>query len=156
MTSKVRAKKAGSLNPILQLVSGPVLRDTSAITPPYCALWGFWCRNMTNWVRYPPSPFAEPFPLGEHAKWRCDTPPQRGISAILARYHMKTRQNGCDTPSAILSRIGIARYGGGILHWAAKCSSAPNEARGTVQNPPSARSSRDSGKGMAKTCHDVF
>ena len=32
-----------------------------------------------------PSPFSEHFPLGEHAKWRCDTPPQRGISAVLAR-----------------------------------------------------------------------
>ena len=35
-----------------------------------------------------------------------------GISAILARYHMKTRQNGCETPSAILSRKGITPYGG--------------------------------------------
>ena len=33
---------------------------------------------------------------------------------------MKTRQNGCDVPSAILCRKGIARYGGGITHWAAE------------------------------------
>ena len=38
-------------------------------------------------------------------------PHKRGISAILARYPVKTRQNTCDTPSAILSRKGIARYG---------------------------------------------
>ena len=38
-------------------------------------------------------------------------PHKRGILAILARHHMKTRQKGCDTPSAILSRKGIARYG---------------------------------------------
>ena len=64
-----------------------------------------------------PSPFSERFPLGEHAKWRCDTPPplKRGISAILARYPMKTRQMGAIPPSAILSRKGIARYGGVIL-----------------------------------------
>ena len=33
---------------------------------------------------------------------------------------MKTRQIGAIPPSAILSRKGIARYGGGISHWAAK------------------------------------
>ena len=60
-----------------------------------------------------PSPFSERFPLGEHAKWRCDTPPlKRGISAILARYPMKTRQMGAIPPSAILSRKGMARCGG--------------------------------------------
>ena len=60
-----------------------------------------------------PSPFSERFPLKEHAKWRCDTPPpQKGISAILARYPMKTRQMGTIPPSAILSRKGILRYGG--------------------------------------------
>ena len=39
-------------------------------------------------------------------------PLERGISAILARYHMKTRQMGARPPSAILFRKGIARYGG--------------------------------------------
>ena len=36
-------------------LSGPVLRDTARLSqrPPYCALWGFWCLNMANWVRYP-------------------------------------------------------------------------------------------------------
>ena len=33
---------------------------------------------------------------------------------------MRTRQMGAIPPSAILSRKGIARYGGGISHWAAK------------------------------------
>ena len=47
--------------------------------------------HMANWVRS--SPFSERFSLGEHAKWRCDTPHKRCISAILARYIMKTRQN---------------------------------------------------------------
>ena len=32
----------------------------------------------------------------------------------------ENKANGCDTPSAILSPKGIARYGGGISHWAAK------------------------------------
>ena len=39
-------------------------------------------------------------------------PPQKGISAIPARYPLKTRQMGAIPPSAILSRKGIARYGG--------------------------------------------
>ena len=52
-------------------------------------------------------------------------PLKRGISAIPARYPMKTRQMGAIPPSAILSRKGIARYGGGISHWAAKLLSAP-------------------------------
>ena len=82
---------------------------------PYCAI-------PRDYLSDTPSPFSERFPLGEHAKSRCDTPPphRRGISAILARYHMKTRQMAARSPSAIQSRKGIARYGGGISHWAAK------------------------------------
>ena len=57
-------------------------RDYLSDTP-YCALWGFWCLNMANWVRYP-SPFSERFPLGEHAKRRCDTP-QEGVSQRYLR-----------------------------------------------------------------------
>ena len=48
----------------------------------------------------------------EHAKWRCDTPPQKGISAIFARYHMKTRQMGAIPPSAILSGQVLRDMGG--------------------------------------------
>ena len=40
------------------------------------------------------------------------SPLKRGISAILARYPLKTRQMGAIPPSATLSRKGIARYGG--------------------------------------------
>ena len=44
----------------------------------------------------------------------------RGISAILARYPMNTRQMGAIPPSAILSRKGYCAIWGGISHWAAK------------------------------------
>ena len=61
---------------------------------------------MANWVRYPP-------------------PLKRGISAILPRYPMKTRQMGAIPPCAILSRKGIARYGGvsrtGLLRSRREC-----------------------------------
>ena len=99
------------------LLSGPVLRDTARLSqryPPIArALWGSRCLNMANWVRYPPRPFSERFPLGGMRSGGAITPPlKRGISATLARYPMKTRQTGAIPPSAILSRKGIARYGG--------------------------------------------
>ena len=82
-------------------LSGPVLRDTARLSqryPPRCNT---------------PSPFSERFPCGEHAKWRCDTPPpKRGISAILAQYPMKTRQMGAIPPLRYhLERV--LRDGGG-------------------------------------------
>ena len=59
-----------------------------------------------------PSPFSGRFPLGEHAKWRCNTPPpQKDISAKFVRYPMKTKQIACDTPLRDT-----------ISHWAAKRS----------------------------------
>ena len=35
----------------------------------------------------PPPPFSERFPIGEHAKWRCDTPPRpsKGVSQRYLR-----------------------------------------------------------------------
>ena len=52
-------------------------------------------------MRYPLPLFWALPPWRAFAKWTCDTPPpphKRGISAILARCPMKTRQNACDTP----------------------------------------------------------
>ena len=61
-----------------------------------------------------PPPFSERFPPLESMRSGGAIPPplKRGISAILARYPMKTRQKRAIPPSAILSRKGIARYGG--------------------------------------------
>ena len=66
-----------------------------------------------------PSPFSERFYLGEHAKWRCDTPPPHKRGIAVTRYHVKTRQMGAIPPSTILSRKGLCDLGG-ISHWAAK------------------------------------
>ena len=97
-------------------LSGPVLRDTARLSQRYPPIVRYGVFGVSTWRIGcdTPSPFSERFPLGEHAKWRCDTPPslKRGISAILARYPLKTRQMGAIPPSAILSRKGIARYGG--------------------------------------------
>ena len=91
--------------------SGPVLRPTARLSPRYPLLWamGFL---VSHWVRCPP-PLLSLSPLESTRSGGVIPPPphnKRGISAILARYHMKTRQNGCDTPFALLSRKGIARY----------------------------------------------
>ena len=96
-------------------ISGPALRDTARLSQRYPPIARYGVFRVTTWPIGcdTPSPFSERFPFGEHAKWGCDTPPlQRGISAILARYPMKTRQMGAIPPSAILSRKGIVRYGG--------------------------------------------
>ena len=66
---------------------------------PRIACYGFWC--LINSM--------------------CDTPPcKRGIQAILVRDHMKTRKNGCDTPSAMLSRK-VLHDMGGISHCRSVC-----------------------------------
>ena len=102
-------------------LSGPpcIARVTARLSqrcPPSLRAMGFLVSQHGQLGAIPPPPFSERSPLGEHEKWRCDTPPphkkKRGISAILARYPMKTRQMGAIPPSAILSRKGIARYGG--------------------------------------------
>ena len=98
-----------------RVLSGPVLRDTARLSQRYPPIARYGVFGVSTWPIGcdTPSPFSGRCPIGEHAKWRCDTPPQKGgISAIPARYPMKTRQMGGIPPSAILSRKGIARYGG--------------------------------------------
>ena len=101
-------------------LSGPVLRDTARLSqryPPIACYGGF---GVSTWPIGcdTPSPFSERFPLWEHAKWRCDTPPQKGYLSDTCVIPYENKAKGCAIPpSAILSRKGIARYGG---VWAAK------------------------------------
>ena len=105
-----------SLKWAAEQLSGPVLRelprDYLSDTPLACATMGFLMSQHGQLGAIPPPPFLSISP------WRaCKVdvrypPLKRGISAILARYPMKTRQMGAIPPSAILSRKGIARYGG--------------------------------------------
>ena len=60
----------------------------------------------------PPPPFLRVSPSESMPSGGAIPPLKRGISAILSRYRLKTRQMGAIPPSAILSRKGIARYGG--------------------------------------------
>ena len=94
-------------------------RDYLSDTPLSLRAMGvFWCLDMANGVAITPSPLFLSFsPLGEYAKWRCDTHPplKRGISAILARYPMKTKAQWVRyPPSAILSRRVLRDMGGGL------------------------------------------
>ena len=116
----------GLFAPSCGTLVAPYCADTARLSQryPLIASYGvFGCLNMANWVHHP-SPFSEHFPLGEHAKWRCDTPPpSKGVSqAILVRYPMKTRQNACDNPLCDTISKGYCGDMGGVSHiGAAKC-----------------------------------
>ena len=108
-------------------LSGPVLRDTARLSQRYPPIAHYRFFGVSTWPIGcdTPSPFSVRFPLGEHAKWRCDTPPRkRGISAILVRYPMKTRQMGVIRPPLRYYLEGYCAIWGDISaiisHWAAK------------------------------------
>ena len=72
--------------------------NSMTLAAPYCAIprdylsdtpllraMGFSVSQHGQMGAIPPPPFSERFPLGEHAKWRCDTPPSEGISQRYLR-----------------------------------------------------------------------
>ena len=64
-------------------LSGPVLHDTARLSQrcPPIARYGVF--GVSTWPIGcdTPFPFSECLPLGEHAKWRCNTPsPPKGVS----------------------------------------------------------------------------
>ena len=103
---------------------------TLPLLAPYCAIprdylsdtpllraMGFLVSQHGQLDAIPPSPFSERSPLGEHAKWRCDTPPpQKGYLSDTCAIPYQTRQNACDTPlcDSTLKRY-CAIWGGGYL-----------------------------------------
>ena len=68
----------------------------------------------------PPPPFSERFPLGELAKWRCDTLPQKGYLSDTGAIPYENRGNGCDTPLCDTISKRYCAIWGGISHWASK------------------------------------
>ena len=68
-------------------LSGPVLRDTARLSQRYPPIARYGVFGDSTWPIGcdTPSPFSERFPLGEHAKWRCDTPPSKGVSQRYLR-----------------------------------------------------------------------
>ena len=69
-----------------------------------------------------PSPFSQRSFLGEHAKWRYDTPPPppKGYLSNTCAIPYKTRQNACDTPLCDTISKGYCAIWRGISHWATK------------------------------------
>ena len=63
-----------------------------------------------------PSPFSERFPLGEHAKGRCDNPPpSKGYLSDTCAIHYENKANGCDTPLCDTISQGYCAIWGGYL-----------------------------------------
>ena len=103
--------------PLLHLVSGwqkrEKLNKPISLVAPYCAIPRDYLSDTPPIARYgvfgvstwpigcdTPFPFSERFPSKEHAKWRCNIPPPKGVSQ---RYWGDTlwkqgKANGCDTP----------------------------------------------------------
>ena len=116
------ARKVGQNNTkqsaLIDSLSAPyraIPRDYLSDTPLACALWGF---SVSTWPIGcdTPSPFSERFPLGEHAKWRCDTPPTKGYLSDTCAIPYDYKENACDDPpSAILSRKVLRDTMGGYL-----------------------------------------
>ena len=93
-------------------------RETISAISPYCALWVF---GVSTWpIGCDTPPFSEHFPLGEHAKWRCATPPQKGYLSDTCAIPYENKANGCDTPLCDTISKGYCAIWGGISHWAAK------------------------------------
>ena len=103
-------------------LSGPVLRDTARLSQRYPPIARYGVLGVSTWPIGCDtlSPFSEHFPLGEHAKWRCDTPPQKGYLSDTCAIPYEKKANGCDTPLCDTISKGYCAIWGGISHWAAK------------------------------------
>ena len=102
------------------VLSGPVLRDTARLSQRYPPIARYGVFGVSTWPIGcdTPSPFSDRFLFGEHAKWRCDTPPQKGYLSDTCAIADENKANGCDTPlcDTILKRY--CAIWGGISHWA--------------------------------------
>ena len=68
------------LVPLYCAIPRDYLSDT-----PYCALWGFECLNMANWVRYPLPPFLSVSPL-ESLRSGGAIPPLKRAKGVSQRF----------------------------------------------------------------------
>ena len=72
-------------------------------------------------VAIPPPFFSEHFPLAEHAKWRCDTPPsQKGHLSDTCAIPNENKAIGRNTPLCDTISKGYCAIWVGISHWASK------------------------------------
>ena len=94
-------------------------RDYLSDTPLLRAM-GFLVSQHGQLGAIPPPPFSERFPLVDHAKWRCDTPPEKGYLSDTCAIPCENKANGCDTPLCDTISKGYCAIWGGISHWAAR------------------------------------
>ena len=108
-----RSSKDGSGLPPPPL-SGPILRDTARLSQRYPPIARYGVFGVSTWPIGcdTPSPFSQRFPIGEHAKCESPGPPKRGYLSDTCAIPYQNKANGATPPSAILSRKGVARYGG--------------------------------------------
>ena len=134
-------------------LSGPILRDTARLSQRYPPIARYGVFGVSTWPIGcdTPSPFSERFPLGEHAKWRRDTPPQKGYLSDTCAIPYENKANGCDTPLCDTISKGYCAIWGGISHWASKCSDGdwdhglrPWSRKGPDQGTPSPTPPQDS------------
>ena len=131
--------------PVSHSVAGHRASNSSGLSP----RWGWgslvapYCAILRDYLSDTPLLRAMGFLVSQHGPWPigCDTPPpflsmsplesmqsggaippsEKGYLSDVCTIPYENKANGCDTPSAILSRKGIASdMGGGISHWAAK------------------------------------
>ena len=126
--------------PLSLSLSGPVLRDTARLSQRYPPITRYGVFGVSTWPLGcdTPSPFSKRFPLGEHAKWRWDTPPQKGYLSDTRAIPFENKANGCDTPLCDTISKGYCAIWGGISHWAAKLSHSGGQGvRGVpLKQPP--------------------
>ena len=125
-------------NPTLyQFVWSFCINVLTPLVAPYCAIprdylsdtpllraMGFLVSQRGQLGAIPPPPFLSVSPLGVHAKWRCDTPPQKGYLGDTCAIPYKNKANGCDTPLCDTISKGYCAIWGGISHWATKLTPA--------------------------------
>ena len=102
-------------------LSGPVSRDTARLSQRYPPIARYGAFGVSTWPIGcdTPSPFSERFSLGEHVKWRCDTPPlQRGVSQRYLRDTLWKQGNWVRYPPLRYYLERVLRDMG--AHWAAK------------------------------------
>ena len=98
-------------------LSGPVLRGTARLSQRYPPIARYGVFGVSTWPIGcdTPSPFSERFPLGEHAKWGCDTPPEKGYLSDTCAIPYENKANGCDTPLCDTISKGYCAIWGGYL-----------------------------------------
>ena len=122
---KIHPKNLPQISPNICSLSGPVPRNTARLSSAIPRIVRYTVFGVSTWPIGcdTPTPFSERFPLGEHAKWRCDTPPppQKGYLSDTCAIPHENKENACDTPLCDTNSKGLyAIWGGGISHWAAK------------------------------------